>query len=166
MYDPEKGTIKVNDINLFEFSKTSILNLIEYVSQSTFLEGLSYSDVLSLNNKIELKKFEMYINEFGLYDKLHNVLEDPNSIIRENEFSSGEFQILFAIKALMSKKSIILLDEITTNMDTNTEQIFFKLLNKNKKSKVIIFISHKSTTLNLCDRVLKLKKGVLANEDI
>ena len=99
--------------------------------------------------------------ELGIYDKIMSFEKGFNSSVGTlgNKLSGGEKQRVLLARSLLKKSSILILDEPTSNLDSNNEQKVMNLLDTIKYEKTIIICSHKLNTLNKCNTILVLNEG-------
>lgn len=137
-------------------------NKITYVQQNnsfinaSILDNLLYgqSKVTSseqINNALKLSSSEFTNN---LPEKLDTII-DPNG----SNFSGGELQRLMLARALVKNADVLLLDEITSNLDSESEMIIKNTLSLIKNKKTIIIIAHRLSTVKFVDRIIFLENG-------
>ena len=105
-----------------------------------------------------LKKAQIYDKVMSLDKKLDTIINDDMS-----NFSTGEKQRLGLARVFLHNSKLLLLDEITSNVDAYNESLILKQLLLEKKDKAIIIISHKKTSLSIADKIYKLEDGVLCS---
>ena len=93
---------------------------------------------------------------FGFYKKFRNKLNKKIKFNSRN-LSGGEKQRLAIARGLLKSKDIIILDEVTSSLDNKNEIEILKELKKFKKNKLIIIVSHKKSSLKVCDNIFELK---------
>ena len=103
-----------------------------------------------------LKKASFYDYVMSLPDKLQTVVEEGGK-----NFSGGERQRIGLARCFLADRSIFFLDEPTSNLDVQNEAIILKSLMQERKDKTIILVSHRLSTLGVCDRILKMEQGQL-----
>lgn len=162
---PEKGEITLDKKNINE-SLTSWRNKLGYVPQNLYLiddtikkniafglddNSISEDKVINAVNKSQLKKF------------VNNLEKGVNSIVGERgiKISGGERQRIGIARALYNDPEIIIFDEATSALDIETEKKLFDILLELKKTKTIIFITHRTANLNICDQIFKLEKNTI-----
>ncbi len=165
---PNKGDLKIGE-NKFE-NISQINKYIGYVSQHTNLIDDNIIKNICLEedeNKIDLNKVNHLIEYLEL-DKVINKL--PNGIntkLGEQglKFSGGQRQKIAIARALYLERKILIFDESTSSLDSVNEKLIFDLINKIKKDKIIIFISHRPSINSFADKVyeIKDKKFILKN---
>ena len=83
-----------------------------------------------------------------------------------SNLSGGQRQRIAIARAMIHKRKILILDEVTSSLDKLTEDKFIDLLNNIKSDLTIIIVSHKPNSLRNCDRIYKVDKGVLENHQL
>ena len=159
--DPTSGQIIINNqYNLINIDPLEWKSYIGAMEQSSFLiDGMSIRDNLTLGLK------DRNIEDQLIWDALKKVeLEDHfeslDQIIGENtQTSGGQAQLLEIARILISKKSIIILDEGTNQLDAIKESKIMGLIRELAKDSIVLFITHRMTTCLKCDQVLVLDDG-------
>ena len=163
MLKPTSGGIYINDnINIFDQIEFWHKN-IGYVQQSYSLidDTIKNNIVFGQNHhQIEKKNFEYAIKNSKVFkfakskQNIHNekVGEDGSNI------SGGQKQRVALARSLYNRPNILILDEFTSSLDPNLEKQIMLEIKKLKKDKFIFIVSHKTSTLEVCDRILKVEK--------
>ena len=160
------GVITYNGININDLSRDSISKNITLFSQSTYLfkNTIRYNMLIAKPDANDeeiydaLKKAQIYDKVMSLDKKLDTIINDDMS-----NFSTGEKQRLGLARVFLHNSKLLLLDEITSNVDAYNESLILKQLLLEKKDKAIIIISHKKTSLSIADKIYKLEDGVLCS---
>lgn len=160
------GFITYNGININDLSRDSISKNITLFSQSTYLfkNTIRYNMLIAKPDANDeeiydaLKKAQIYDKVMSLDKKLDTIINDDMS-----NFSTGEKQRLGLARVFLHNSKLLLLDEITSNVDAYNESLILKQLLLEKKDKAIIIISHKKTSLSIADKIYKLEDGVLCS---
>ncbi|MDO4604850.1 MAG: ABC transporter ATP-binding protein [Helcococcus sp.] len=155
-YSPTNGTIYLNNTNIDDISKKSIRNHISYVSQNPYIFNGNIRDNLTLGKDYPDELINEKIKEVLLDNRMTHLQDGLNTKINKKNipFSSGELQRFELIRALLADKAIMILDEPTSNLDLQNEQIFLDIL-KNIKNKTIFIISHRKSTIEICDEIFR-----------
>jgi len=157
---PNKGYLKIGE-NKFE--KISQINkYIGYVSQHTNLIDDNIIKNICLEedeNKIDLKKVNHLIEYLELDKVINNFPNGINTKLGEQglKFSGGQRQKIAIARALYLERKILIFDESTSSLDSVNEKLIFDLINKIKKDKIIIFISHRPSINSFADKVYEIK---------
>ncbi|OLS02527.1 ABC transporter ATP-binding protein [Tissierella creatinophila] len=161
-YDIQKGEILLDDINIKNIDKYALRKYIGVVLQDVFLFTGTIEDNIRLNNlNIDRKRVEevaKYVNANKFIDKLPNGYDEP-VMERGLTLSSGERQLLSFARTLAYDPKILILDEATSNIDTETESLIQDALEKLIKNRTSIAIAHRLSTIQHADNIIVLNKG-------
>ncbi len=164
VYDPKSGTVKIDDQNIREVNLFSLRKEISIVDQNvtlfddTIFNNIKYAKPDADEGQIyEAARLSM-CTEF--IEKLENKFE---TIIGENgvRLSGGEKQRLSIARAFLKNSKIILLDEATSSLDSNTEEKIQKALNKLTLNKTTIVIAHRLSTILNSNKIYVMDKGMV-----
>ncbi|MDP9230466.1 MAG: ABC transporter ATP-binding protein/permease [Bacteroidota bacterium] len=162
LYDIQKGAIKIDDVNIKDYDPGELRKNIGVVLQDVFLFSGSVMDNITLRNPgipkqkvIEAAKL-IDVHDFimqlpGNYD--FNVME------RGATLSLGQRQLLSFIRALLYNPSILILDEATSSIDTESEQLIQKAIDKLIAGRTSIVIAHRLSTIRKASKIIVLDKG-------
>ena len=155
---PDRGSIKIDNINLRNNLFKWFENLSYVPQESNLIEG---SLIENICPGIEKKDIDLtLINEVIEKAELTSFVEKIGIDKELNEFgqnlSGGEKQKIALARALYRNSNVILLDEVTSAMDINSQNNFIKNFPKNFLEKTVIFITHKSDHLHIFDKILDL----------
>ncbi len=166
LYTPNKGKIFVDESDL-SLSGNSWRNLIGYVPQNIYLldDTLRKNVALGINdNLIDDKRVRLSLKFSQLDDFIENNLENGiNTNIGERgiKLSGGQKQRIGIARALYKNPEIIILDEATSSLDLDTEKKLIDTIQNIKHGKTIIIISHRLSTLKICDQIYEIKNKKL-----
>ena len=161
-YDIQKGQILIDGIDIKKIKISSLRKNIGQMLQDVFLFNKTIEENITLNNPdihinevIEASKYvgaHTFIRQLpGQYS--HMVLE------RGNNFSSGQRQLISFARAIVYQPSILILDEATANIDSETEQIIQESLKKIMKTSTMLIVAHRLSTIQHSDKIIVLHKG-------
>ncbi len=161
-YDIQKGEILIDGINIKEIDKYELRKHIGIVLQDVFLFTGNIRDNIRLNDEsISQQKVEevsKYVNAHKFIKKLPNQYDEP-VMERGATLSAGEKQLLAFARALAFDPDILVLDEATSNIDTETEVLIQDALLKLIKNRTSIAIAHRLSTIQHSDKIIVLHKG-------
>lgn len=163
-YDVNSGNIKINGIDINDYKREALYDKVALFSQDSYLFKdtilnnllIAKADASSLDIDEALKKANAYDLVYGLKNGLNTKINDLS-----DNLSQGEIQRIALARVFLRKPELLLLDEFTANIDPLNEGIIIKSLLKHKEDMTIIVVSHKESTLNMCDKKYRFKDGVL-----
>ena len=161
-YDPNSGKIFIDDQSIHDVNINSLRKNISLVSQETTLfddtvrSNISYAKLDASNEEIMLAAKNSHADEF--IQKLPNGYD---TIIGENgvRLSGGEKQRLSIARAMLKKSSIILLDEATSSLDSDTEEKIQNAITLLTKNKTTVVIAHRLSTILNANMIYVVKEG-------
>ena len=165
MYDVSEGEISIDGVNIKDISRNALSSQIGAVLQETHLfsgtirDNIRYSKPHATNREIiEAAKFA------NAHDFIVNLPEGYNTIVGEKGYSlsGGERQRIAIARALIHDPKILILDEATAALDTETEKMIQDALNNLMRNRTTIAIAHRLSTLRNADRLLVLDHGKIA----
>ena len=161
-YDYDRGEILIDGVNIKDYSSKELRNSVGLVLQDPFLYHGTvesnikmYNESLTREDVIEAAKFvdaHNFINK--LEDKYDSLVTE-----RGSTFSSGERQLLTFARTIASKPKILILDEATANIDSETEELIQHSLEKMRKGRTTIAIAHRLSTIQDSNCIYVLDKG-------
>lgn len=161
-YEIQKGEILIDSINVQNLRKDDLRKSIALVLQDVFLFSGKLKDNIRLNEtSISDEKIEeaaKYVNAEGFISRLPNGYNEE-VMERGSTFSSGQRQLLAFARALAFDPAILVLDEATSNIDTETELLIQDALTKLTKNRTTIVIAHRLSTIQHADSIIVLHKG-------
>lgn len=167
LYEPNKGQLLLDGQDYTDYSLSYIHSQIGFILQ----EPLMFDD--SILNNIKYGKLDASLEEVIEVAKLVGIHEYIDSLPNKYEsnmgeggvsLSLGQKQMISFARVLLKNPSIVILDEATANVDTETEKIMQDSINKFFKDKTCIFIAHRLSTIRDADRILYLEKGKVLEE--
>lgn len=163
-YDIQKGEILIDGINIKEIPLSTLRKNIGVVLQDVFMFTGTIKDNILLNNADisdeKMKEISRYVNAHNFIEKLPNQYNEP-VMERGSTLSSGQRQLLAFARALATDPSILVLDEATSNIDTETEELIQDAVVKLIQGRTSIAIAHRLSTIQNCNKIMVLHKGKL-----
>jgi ATP-binding cassette, subfamily B, multidrug efflux pump len=166
-YEIQKGDIFIDDINIKDILVSSLRKHIGQMMQDVFLfSGTIESNIRMRDDSItdqEIVEACKYVNADRFIDKLPSKY---NELVRErgNNFSSGERQLLSFARTLVHKPSVMILDEATANIDTETEELIQESLKKMMNIGTMIIVAHRLSTIQHVDKIIVMQKGKILEQ--
>ena len=163
-YDVSKGEILIDDIPIQNYSLKCLRKNIGMMLQDVFIFSGNIKDNISLGNKDvtddEIYSACKYVGADSFIEKLPEGYETKVSE-RGANFSAGERQLISFARTLVYSPSLMLLDEATANIDTETENIIQTSLEKMMKIGTMLIVAHRLSTIKNCDMIFVVDKGVI-----
>ena len=161
-YDIQKGEILIDGVNIKDLSITDLRENIGIVLQDVFMFAGDIKGNISLDNpnisREKIKEIAEYVNLHQFIERLPNGYDEP-VMERGSTLSSGQKQLLAFARALAFNPGVLVLDEATSNIDTETEELVQDAMQKIIKGKTTIAIAHRLSTIQSCDKIIVLHKG-------
>ncbi|WP_291635557.1 ABC transporter ATP-binding protein, partial [Clostridium sp.] len=162
---PSNGTITINGIDVYSISNSEKRKIFGYVDQSFHMINGTVAQQISLQDKnIKMEQIENALDFVGLTDyvvSLENGID--TQVISKNLFSQGQKQLLAIARAIVADPPILLLDEITANLDSITEEKFISVLQKASQAHTILSITHRVSSISPGDTIAILENGMIKN---
>ena len=161
-YDVQKGNIYIDGIDIRDINRKSLRKFVGQMMQDVFLfsgtieQNISlFDNNKSLENIIEASRF------VGLDSIVNGFKEKYNKFVLErgNNFSSGEKQLISFARTVLYNPSLMMLDEATSNIDSESEEIIQKSLEKMMNISTMIIVAHRLSTIQHADKILVLNNG-------
>jgi len=162
LYETDSGRILIDNVNLHDYDIYSLREHIGIVLQDVFLfSGTVYDNITLRNADIPLAKVEEVGKMLGIHDfilslpggYLYDVME------RGNTLSQGQRQLLSFARALLYNPSILILDEATSSVDSESEQLIQHAIDTLIKGRTSIVIAHRLSTIRKADQIIVMDKG-------
>jgi len=165
-YDPQNGEISIDNQNIKNISLNSLRKNISLVSQDVILfdesikNNIAYADTDATQQEIEEACKFAAAHEF-----IKKLPKGYETIIGENgvKLSGGQKQRISIARAVLKKSPIILLDEATSSLDTESEETVQNAINNLTKNKTTLVIAHRLSTIHNSDKIFVIKDGCIIN---
>jgi len=166
-YDIQQGEILIDDINIKNIKLDSLRKNIGQMLQDVFLFSGTIESNIRLRDEsitdLEILESCKYVNADQFIQKLPLKYDEP---VRErgNNFSSGQKQLLSFARTLVHKPSMMILDEATANIDTETEKLIQESLKKMMNIGTTIVVAHRLSTIQHADVIIVMRKGKIIEQ--
>lgn len=166
-YDIQKGQILIDGIDIKKIKRSSLRSHIGQMLQDVFLFNETIKNNITLNDNSITDEAVIQASEYvganTFIDKLpdkyeHIVLE------RGNNFSSGQRQLISFARALVYEPSLMILDEATANIDSETEELIQESMQKMMNISTMIVVAHRLSTIQYSDKIILMQKGEIKEE--
>lgn len=166
-YDIQKGNIYIDGVDIRRLSRKQLRSAIGQMQQDVFIfEGDIEYNIRLHNQDITLedvKEAAEYVNASHFIEKLPGGYKEPVSE-RGSTFSAGERQLLSFARTLAHKPSILVMDEATANIDTETELLIQEALEKLMQGRTTIMVAHRLSTIQHADCIMVMHKGKIREQ--
>lgn len=166
-YDIQKGNIYVDGVDIRNLSKKQLRSAIGQMQQDVFIfEGNVEKNIRLYDQDISMEEVRMaaeYVNASHFIEKLPKGYEETVSE-RGSTFSAGERQLLSFARTLAHKPSILVMDEATANIDTETEILIQEALAKLMQGRTTIMVAHRLSTIQHADCIMVMHKGKIREQ--
>jgi ATP-binding cassette subfamily C protein len=164
LFRPKEGAIYVDDIPLDQLNLHAWRDRIGYVPQEMFLfHDTIFKNVSLGDENLSEADVEEALRAAGAWDFVSETPSGTGTVIGErgSKLSGGQRQRLALARALVRKPQLLILDEVTTALDPETEQALCRTLKKFKGTMTILAISHQPALIEIADKIFDLSSGVI-----
>ena len=160
-YEITEGDIKIDNISTKELSRENIHELFTMVLQDTWIfDGTIKDNIIFNRNNISDDEIKKICKEVGLDHFIKTLSKGYDTILSDNEsISAGQKQLLTIARGMTENSPFLILDEATSNVDTRTEELVAKAMDKLAKGKTSFIIAHRLSTIKNADLILVMDKG-------
>jgi len=166
-YDIQKGQILIDGMDIRKISIASLRRHFGQMLQDVFLfSGTIRSNILLRKEGVcdeEVQEACRYVNADSFINRLEAGLDEE---VRErgNNFSAGQRQLLSFARTIIHKPAVMILDEATANIDTETELLIQDSLEKMKNIGTMLIVAHRLSTIQHADNIILLSKGEIVEQ--
>ena len=161
LYEVQNGEILINGENIKNFTQKSLRENIAIVTQRIFIfndtiaHNVAYGLEINEAKVIDsLKKAQMDEYVASLPQGIHTILDEFGT-----NLSGGQRQRIAIARAMYKNPDILILDEVTSALDSQTEDLIKEAINAVRKDKIIILIAHRPSTIELANNVIEMREG-------
>ena len=166
-YDIDSGSIKIDGVDIDEYDKNSLRSLIGMVLQDSWLfsdtisNNIQYGNLKATNEEITYAASQVYADNF-----IRQLPEGYNSKLNEDtdNISHGQKQLLTIARTILSKKEVLILDEATSSVDTRTEKLIQKAMDRLMEGKTSFIIAHRLSTIRNADKIIVIENGEIIEQ--
>ena len=160
-YDINDGDILIDGTSIKDIKRSNVHSLFTMVLQDTWLFNGTIRENIIYNNKhISNKMVEDVCKVVGVDHFIKTLPNGYDSVISDNDsVSSGQRQLLTIARGMISDSPFLILDEATSNVDTRTEELVQKAMDKLMENKTSFIIAHRLSTIKNADLILVMKDG-------
>ena len=160
-YDIDSGDIKIDGISTKELTRENIHSLFTMVLQDTWLfDGTVKENIMYNNSEITDEQIVNVCKTVGLDHFIRTLPKGYNSKLSDNDtVSAGQKQLLTIARGMLQNAPFLILDEATSNVDTRTEELVQKAMDKLTEGKTSFIIAHRLSTIKNADLILVVNDG-------
>ena len=166
-YTIDSGVIAIDNTNIDEFTLHSLRNEIGVVLQDVFLFSDSIFNNITLNNTaISLEEVKEAAKKIGIHKFIMSLPGNYHYNVKErgSMLSSGQRQLIAFLRAYVSKPAILVLDEATSSIDSQSEKLIQKATDTITKNRTSIIIAHRLATIKKADKIIVMEKGSIVEQ--
>lgn len=166
-YDLEDGKIIINGVDYKKYKIQDLRNQIGYVLQDVVIfDGNVYENVNYANKDIKDEDIKNICKRLKLHDKIMSLENGYETNLNKNKdlLSQGEKQMINFARILVENPSVVILDEVTSSLSYENEQLIKNAINKIIKGRICFIIAHRLSTIKNCDKILLMKDGKIIEE--
>lgn len=163
-YDPQAGSVRVDGVDVRQWDLATLRRSIAMVLQDVFLFAGNLADNVTLGDPaISRERLRWAAREARALDFIERLPQGFDTAVQERGagLSVGQKQLVSFARALAFDPAILILDEATSSVDTETEQRIQEALDRLLVGRTSLVIAHRLSTVQRCDRILVMHKGVL-----
>ena len=161
-YDYQQGAIKIDDVDVREWDRSNLRKQVAFVLQDVFLfSGTIEENVRLLGDEVTREKMLEAAESIGADDFIHRLPKayDYDVMERGSSLSVGQRQLVSFVRALAFDPKVLILDEATSSVDSETEHLIQAAISKLMHGRTSIVIAHRLSTIRNADQILVLDKG-------
>lgn len=166
-YDVNKGSIKIDGVDIEEYDKDSLRSLVGMVLQDSWLfsdtitNNIRYGNLNATDKEVIEASRQVYADNF-----IRQLPEGYNTELNEDtdNISHGQKQLLTIARTILSQKEILILDEATSSVDTRTERLIQKAMDRLMEGKTSFIIAHRLSTIKNADKIIVIENGEIIEQ--
>ena len=166
-YEIDSGDILIDGINIKEFTLLSLRGQIGYVSQDVHLFSDTILHNITLNNQnISFDQVKKAAIDIGIHNFIKDLPDGYNYNVRERGImlSTGQRQLISFLRAYVTNPKILILDEATSSIDTDSEILIQKAIEKMTDERTSIVIAHRLSTIRNADNIIVMNLGEIVEQ--
>ena len=167
-YDSAPGSILIDGGDIRDFDLKSLLAHFAYVSQDVVLlnDSIKNNIIYGLEDRFTEEQLITAVKRSRLYDFINSLPQGLETHIGDKgvKLSGGEKQRVSIARAFLKDADILILDEATSSLDTNTEKLIQEAIHEAVKDKTTIVIAHRLSTIQNADKIIVIENGMLVEE--
>jgi len=166
-YDIQQGSINIDTHSIKDVKLNSLRKQIAFVQQEVFLFSDSiFNNITLYDEHISINKVEQAAKQIGIHDFISTLPGGYNYSVGERgvTLSTGQRQLIAFLRVYVRNPKILILDEATSSIDTETEQLLQNALEKLAINRTLIIIAHRLSTIRNADKILLFQDGKIIEQ--
>ena len=166
-YNLKDGEIKINGIDYKKYRMKELREQIGYVLQDVVIfEGNVYENINYANKEVSKGEIEDICKRLNLHEKIMSFENGYQTNLNKNKdfLSQGEKQMINFARILVENPSMIILDEVTSSLSYENEELIKNAINEIMKGRICFIIAHRLSTIKNCDKILLMEDGKIIEE--
>lgn len=166
LYEPDSGSISIGSYNIGATDITHLRDHVSVVSQNPNLFDASISDNISYGHNLSPTDIRRAAKAANVHDFITSLPQGYNTMVGENAalISGGQAQRLQIARALARPSKILILDECTSALDPSNQAAVLETVRHAKIGRTTIMVTHKVPVMRMCDRILVIHEGKVAEQ--
>ncbi len=167
LYRPDRGSIKIDGVDIFTIANKSYLSRIGYVGQETFIFNNSFKENIRFGmDDCTCQMIEQAAKSANAHEFIIETKDGYDTILGDAgiKLSGGQRQRVAIARAMLRKPEIIVLDEATSSLDNISEKKIQEAINNISKYTTVLVIAHRLSTVQNADKIIILEKGVIQEQ--
>ena len=167
-YDLKDGEILINGENYEKYDIKSLREQIGYVLQEVVIfDGNVYENINYADKKVKKEEIEEICKKLNLHRKIVSWEKGYETNLNDNKdlLSQGEKQMINFARILLENPSMIILDEVTSSLSYENEELIKNAINQIMKGRICFVIAHRLSTIKNCDKIVSISNGKIISEE-
>ena len=165
-YEINSGKIKIDGVDIAKLTRENIHELFTMVLQDTWLfEGTVKENIVYDRDDVDIERVKDVCREVGLHHFIKTLPKNYDTVLADNgSISAGQKQLLTIARGMIEDAPFLILDEATSNVDTRTEELVQKAMDKLTENRTSFIIAHRLSTIKNADLILVMRDGNIVEQ--
>ena len=165
-YEINSGKIKIDGVDISKLTRENIHELFTMVLQDTWLfEGTVKENIVYDRDDVDIERVKDVCREVGLHHFIKTLPKNYDTVLADNgSISAGQKQLLTIARGMIEDAPFLILDEATSNVDTRTEELVQKAMDKLTENRTSFIIAHRFSTIKNADLILVMRDGNIVEQ--